>query len=188
MSIARHRRTPAFDDPAPIRRRCDHPDCEHAGEYRAPKGRSTLRNYYWFCLDHVREYNRGWDYYAGMSADQIEQQMRADTVWRKPTWPLGSWRHEHRLRDGLYRKFGLGTDEPEGPEHSPQPRRPPSEQQQAMDVLALAHPLDFVTLKARYKALVKQHHPDANGGSRDAEEKLKTINRAYSVLKAALAT
>ena len=57
-----------------------------------------------------------------------------------------------------------------------------------MKTLEIAPPFDLKTLKARYKALVKLHHPDANGGSRDAEEKFKTINHAYSVLKAGFAS
>ena len=65
------------------------PGCPLEGEYRAPKSRSQLRDYFWFCLDHVRAYNAAWDFYKGMSPGQIEAHLRDDTAWQRPTWPLG---------------------------------------------------------------------------------------------------
>jgi len=193
MATANRREYRAFEEPAPATRRCDHPDCACAGEFRAPKSRQHLNDYWWFCLEHVREYNRAWNYYQGMSADQIEREARRDTVWDRPTWPMGSWRAEQRLRSRIYRSFAEGVgDNPfhagrEAQEEAKQ-GRPLTEHESAMKTLELAHPLDLKTLKARYKALVKLHPPDANGGSRDAEEKFKTINHAYSVLKAGFAS
>ena len=87
------RRAPRFDpfalNEAPRVRHCDHPGCVAAGEFRAPKSRSTLDEFFWFCTDHVRDYNKSWNYCAGMSAAEIEAEIRRDTVWRRPTWPLG---------------------------------------------------------------------------------------------------
>ena len=65
------------------------PGCGAPGEYRAPKSRNQLHDYWWFCLEHVRGYNAAWDYYKGMSPGEIEAQLRADTSWQRPTWPLG---------------------------------------------------------------------------------------------------
>ena len=65
------------------------PGCAAQGEYRAPKSRQALNQYWWFCLEHVRAYNATWDYYRGMSPGEIEAQVRADTSWQRPTWPLG---------------------------------------------------------------------------------------------------
>jgi hypothetical protein len=70
-------------------RRCDKPGCENGGEFRAPKSRQTLRDYYWFCLDHVREYNQAWDFFKDMKPDQIEAYQRATLVGLRPTWKLG---------------------------------------------------------------------------------------------------
>ncbi len=81
----------------PALQRCEHAGCQAEGLYRAPKSRERMNDYYWFCLDHVRDYNRAWDYYAGMTADQIEAITRRDTVWERPTWPLGRWPHSHRI-------------------------------------------------------------------------------------------
>src|SRR3954467_3838214 len=77
-------------DPDAPGRPCDYPGCLNAGEYRAPKSRTELNQYPWFCLEHVRAYNASWDFYKGMTPGQIEQQTRLDTGWQRPTWPLGS--------------------------------------------------------------------------------------------------
>ena len=83
------------------------PGCGAQGEYRAPKSRQNLHEYWWFCLEHVRAYNGSWDFYKGMSPGQIKAQLRADTAWQRPSWPLGrlgnyhAWEGEH-LRDPLH--------------------------------------------------------------------------------------
>ena len=82
----------------PDLRRCDHPDCAGAGEYRAPKGRERLQEYFWFCLDHVRQYNLSWNYFEGMNEREIEYIRRRDTIWERPTWRLGG-AIPHRVRD-----------------------------------------------------------------------------------------
>lgn len=202
MHSKRNAETPQLD-PLPWEgahghvRGCDHPGCERAGEFRAPKGRERLREYFWFCLDHVRAYNKAWDYCAGMSAEEVEALLRTDTCWQRPTWPLGDWRTETDLRDRARRAFGLGgephagngtgRDESRANGGAGHPPRPRTEEEQALDVLDLNGPVDFATIRARWKTLVKRHHPDANGGSREAEEKLKRINRAYGTLKASYA-
>lgn len=157
-------------------RSCGHPHCMAVGLHRAPKSRSSLRDYYWFCLDHIREYNSAWNYYSGMSEREVEGERRGDTVWHRPTWPFGSRRRE-RIRD----PFCLFGEYPNGPtEPTPAPATPEAE---AMAVLDLTPPLSNAGLKKRYKELVKRHHPDTNGGDKTAEEKLKLINHAHDLLR-----
>jgi DnaJ domain len=168
-------------------RGCDEPGCTGVGEFRAPRSRDRIggrpEDYLWLCLDHVRAYNAAWNYYAGMSEHEIEADLRKDTVWQRPTWPLG-W----RLASGLYRDplniFGHDEGKP-GPGADRQPRkRNMTEEEKALVVFDLAIPFTLVELKKRYKTLVKLHHPDANGGDKSAEERLKVITRAYAILKA----
>ncbi|HEY1261429.1 MAG TPA: J domain-containing protein [Stellaceae bacterium] len=172
---------------APVRG-CDHPDCVAGGDFRAPKSRLDLRDYYWFCLDHVRAYNAAWNYYAGMSDREIEAQIRSDTVWQRPSWRLGD-RHgpgyASRLRDplGVYPN-GADGEARNGRRHTEATGRALSAREQALAVFEIEPPFTLVRLKARYKALVKLHHPDAHGGDKAAEEKLKIINQAYATLKA----
>jgi hypothetical protein len=184
--VADHR---FYDQPRPAMRACDHPGCTGEGEHRAPKGRDRLNEYYWFCLDHVREYNKAWDYYAGMSADQIEREVRKDTTWQRPTWPMGYWRVQEKfLRDramhGFGFEFGRDPGKDQGEEQAERRRTARTPEEEALTVLELSPPVDFPRIKARYRELVKIHHPDANGGDRAAEEKLKQINQAYNTLKA----
>ena len=62
--------------------------CNKEGEFRAPKSRILLNEYYFFCLEHVKEYNKSWDFYKGLSVNQIENSMREDIIWNRPSWPL----------------------------------------------------------------------------------------------------
>jgi len=162
------------------------PGCPNQGEYRAPKSRDHLRDYFWFCLDHVRAYNAAWDFYKGMSPGQIEAMLRADTSWQRPTWPLGrlGGRPEDELihdRLDILGAAGLRRAPP------PPASLVPAELRQPLHTLGLDWPVSMDDLKARYKALAKVHHPDANGGDRAAEERLKTINLAYAALRSHLA-
>lgn len=171
-------------------RRCDHPGCPGGGLYRAPKDRRSLKEYFWFCLDHVRAYNRAWDFCAGMSPEQIEAMIREDIVGGRPTWPLGwAGRPQDARNIRMDDPFGFFDDEAEAEaarKASSRPPGPKSEADLAMDTLGLAQPLTWAGLRARYKELVKKFHPDANGGDTAAEEKLKSINQAYATLKSAL--
>jgi hypothetical protein len=170
------------DEPTPVPPRpCDHPGCAGSGDFRAPRSRAALDDFYWFCLDHVRAYNASWNYYAGMSSADIEAAIRHDTVWQRPTWPLGA--RIGQLRGAKWRGFGLfDLDEETPPEHTP--KRPRSLQEKALALFDLSPPLTLAGLKMRYKELVKRHHPDVHGGDKEAEERLKEINVAYSTLKA----
>jgi hypothetical protein len=176
----------ATDGATPHQRVCEAPGCRLAGEFRAPRARDRLNEYRWFCLEHVREYNKKWDYFKGLGAEQIEAHIRADTTWRRPVWPLGA-RRSNGPYVHLYDPFDLADDAGLG--ERPQPKFDGSEQltpaeRTALDVLELSWPSTRADVKSRYKELVKLHHPDANGGARDAEEKLKEINAAYSTLRA----
>ena len=172
-------------DPAAPGRGCDLPGCPDAGEYRAPKSRGSLNDYWWFCLEHVREYNAAWDFYRGMTAEQIEAQTRSDTGWQRPTWPLGSLGgriDEALLRDPLH-VLNAGM---RGAAAKPRDEAP-AELREPLATLGLGWPLTIDVLKQRYKSLAKLHHPDANGGDRSAEERLKTINLAYAALRGRVA-
>lgn len=157
------------------------------GEYRAPRSRTALTQYFWFCLDHVRAYNASWDFYKGMSPGEIEAQLRMDTSWQRPTWPLGRLGGGYSEEELLHRdpldllaagRIKRGGRAPA--EHAPQELREP------LATLGLNWPTTLLEVKTRYKELAKRHHPDANGGDRAAEERLKTINLAYAALRTSL--
>ncbi len=175
---------------------CEWPGCMAEGTHKAPRSRDQLRQYRWFCLDHVRLYNSRWNYFDGMSDAEVEHSLRHDTVWNRPTWPLGD-------REG---KGGQGPKPGSGPfgfdaeyvedifgvfEDAPSGNQTPAnganaETRAALALFGLELPVTADQLKSRYKELVKRHHPDANGGTKDAEEKFKEIRSAYDTLRAFL--
>lgn len=170
-------------------RRCDHEGCDGAGEFRAPRGRDALRTYYWFCLDHIREYNKAWNYFAGMSREEVEHYVREDVVGWRPTWPIGL-RQRFGRGPRFYDPFGFfaaegkrGRTEEKTETASEDDYVPNTREGKALALLNLRPPITLSAIKRRYKELVKRHHPDANNGDKSAEEKLKLINEAYGILK-----
>ena len=157
-------------------RPCEQAGCKGHGEFRAPKSPQHLRDYHWFCLEHVREYNKAWDFYRGMNPDQIEASRVSDVTWNRPSWPMGSWRsllEKVQYFDGL--DPFLKTILP--------PPSLPQEVQNALSTLELALPLTSEGLKKQYKKLVKCHHPDLHAGDKKREERLKVVNEAYQIVK-----
>ncbi len=171
-------------------RRCDSPGCPESGIFRAPKDRSA-REYYWFCLDHVREYNAKWDFFSGMNMAEIEAYQKGNPTWHRPTWRLGESPGSPKTASGFewvdpMDIVGAGDFSARANREA---RRPPEkkidpESKLAFEELDIEPPATLQEIKTRYKQLVKRFHPDANGGDKTAEEHLKRINRAYSVLKA----
>lgn len=182
--------------PDPNRRPCDSDGCRAAGEHRAPKS-PTLDEYYWFCAEHITPYNKAWNFYDGWDEDRIETQVRQDTTWQRPTWPLGSngasksragklKEGASRIRDGF--GFFRDTKKEDNARRKKAKRRktPLTDEERAWQVLNLSPPVNDEIVKARYRELVKRHHPDANGGDKEAEERLKSINQAYQTLRTAI--
>jgi hypothetical protein len=178
----------------PRGRPCEVKGCREDGEYRAPSAPDKLDTYIWFCLDHVREYNKAWNYCAGRSDDEIETMIREDMVGWRPTWPLGrlGGRHAQMRFDRLRDEYGLFDDDDaaRGKKHNGRRRAEAGKKQsavdEALDILDLSPPVTPEAIKAQYIILVKRHHPDANGGDKAAEERLKLINQAYETLKETL--
>jgi hypothetical protein len=172
-------------------RRCDHAGCKGPGDYRAPKSRRQLKDYYYFCFDHVQAYNKAWNYHAGMSTEEIEAHLRAAVLGERPLWPLGVRGNQFfgrgkRYNDPFDERFGLFDEmRDQGGAARPEMRaRPATLEDQALATLGLTGPADIATIKQHYKRLVKRYHPDANGGGdQAAEEQLKRINEAYAILK-----
>lgn len=168
-------------------RQCDHPTCAERGDYRAPKSRDQLEEYFWFCLEHVRDYNAAWNYYEGMSVAEIEEAVRAATTWERPTWPLGN-QAERKVRAAFKRTFGDENFEDnaehihaKAQERGVDPRY--LAQLNALRELGLAPPVNFESIKKRYRDLVKAYHPDMHGGEESMEEKIKRLNSAFTILK-----
>ena len=187
---------PECDAPRPAGPTCDRAGCHGAGEYRAPKGRGQEGQFYRFCLAHVREYNQSYNYFTGMSDDAVLAFHKDAIVGHRPTWDMGANGGRGRKRDGgpapdafdYMDPFGLmGSAGAERTRRAPEPPRPrrPGPVLHALETLGLDEGADAVAIKAQYKALVKRFHPDAHGGDRSFEDRLRDIIRAHDTLKAA---
>jgi hypothetical protein len=179
---------------------CEWHGCGRLGGYRAPKGRSQEGKYYNLCLDHVREYNKSYNYFSGMKDDDIIAYQRSASTGHRPTWTMGvnaesaeaakfhpntAWAAAFSDPFGI---FGGGRERRApgtGREAEPDRRPLRNLERRSFAVLDLEGGETGVEIKARYKLLVKQLHPDANGGDRSTEDRLRQIIQAYHYLKAA---
>ena len=188
----------------PADRCCDWPECEGSGEHRAPRSRENLRDYYWFCLDHVRQYNSSWNYFDGMETDEYDAMTWSTAKWDRPTWPIGSGNgHAKGTRNGMNaaqqaahireaaNAFREAPDLEEVSladftEQVGEQRLNP-EDRRALDVLGLKSTATLHDVKKRYKQLVKRFHPDAQGTiskpqSPKSDDKLRSVIDAYTHL------
>jgi curved DNA-binding protein CbpA len=173
---------------------CQMSGCTAAGTHRAPKGRNAEGEYFWFCLDHVRAYNKSYNYFSGMNDAAIQAYQKDAIVGHRPTWQMGlNGRSGEAPRSGgrtrspwtgsaadPFRLFGEGF-QTRGAE--PEQRRVHNMQAKSLTTLGLDRSATAEEIKARYKLLVKRHHPDANGGDRSLEDRLREVIQAYSYLK-----
>lgn len=176
---------------------CQWKGCDKPGRHRAPVGRGRDGEYYVFCVDHVRQYNASYNYFDGMSDSDVAKFQKEAITGHRPTWKLGE---NPALNTGADRmqKDVDGSARIRDPhaffawrarqarEEAPERRRKlkPLEKK-SLDALHLTQSASKDEIKAKFKALVKEHHPDANGGDRRSEDKLREIIQAYNYLKQA---
>lgn len=169
-------------------RRCEMPSCHHEGEYRAPKSKE-LSDYYWFCQEHVQEYNKAWNFFAGMSIEDMEEHIARSTVWDRPTKRFDTAGQSEALKRKAWQTYNFSDEEPPKDYKARNESRYAGNRQtpefEAMAIMGLEPPIDLEGIKTRYKALAKRYHPDLNPDDPNAEELLKKINMAYTVLKVA---
>lgn len=174
---------------------CEWPGCTGPADYPAPKGRHQEGEYHRFCLAHVREYNKQYNYFSGMSDDDLMSWQQHSHTGHRPTWPLGdnSWASHNggrfrkaRLNGGEHRDpYDLfGDRQAEAPDMAER-RKVRNAELKALHALGLDETATPDQVKSRYKTLVKRLHPDANGGSRANEDKLREIITAYDYLRSA---
>jgi hypothetical protein len=166
-------------------RECEHPGCELAGQYRAPKSPDQLDEYFWFCKDHVREYNLKWNFFHGATEEEFEAQIDSDRVWGRETKPLGS-------RDEQRAWARLGVDDPHqvlgenatrNPGRKQTGRRLPPTERKALEILEAHDHWTKAEIRKQYKSLVKDLHPDMNGGNRADEDRLQEVVWAWDQIK-----
>ena len=166
---------------------CDHDLCTELGEYKAPKSRLQLNEYYVFCLKHVTAYNRSWDFYKGLNVDQIELSIRKDAVWDRPSWPLKGNPNNiiNQLKEFFNNDYGLFEKERDFQnflKNKTLEEELSIEEYKSLKILELSLPISLEKIKKKYKKLVKIFHPDVNDNNKKAENHFKEINEAYKIL------
>ncbi|MBV9288397.1 MAG: DnaJ domain-containing protein [Hyphomicrobiales bacterium] len=165
---------------------CSHPGCTADGLFRAPKGREREGEYFSFCKDHVREYNASYDYFRGMDDESMAKFRQADAIGHRPTWKLGARAASaSHVDESVFAEARAARRR--GVRGAGRPEDPPRYNVlalKALMTLELGGDATPARIKARYKDLVKRHHPDANGGDRSSEDKLREIIQAYNYLRA----
>jgi len=187
-----------YEEPRPKTAPCAWEGCDQPGIYRAPKGNRAVGEYHNFCLEHVRHYNTAFNFFAGMSTEEMEDHLRrTNATDGRPSWGFGAKpgsggpRHPgaaHRdptsrfndplnifARFDLRQRTGAQRQERQQPLHEPDRR--------ALETLGFQKRATDAEIRMAYKTLVKIHHPDANGGDRSSEERLRAIIAAYTHLK-----
>ncbi len=188
LMASRYKKKPA---PPSHDRICNHVGCDEPGDHPAPKSPQEMNDTKWFCMAHIREYNRAWNFFKGMSADEIEAYQHSTNTWHRPTWTMGvNGGGDNRVvytMNGAHDDFGLFAsarsrfDFTQGPKVYQEPKIT-GPVKKALETMNLAPNTPAKDIKFRYKELAKRFHPDLNGGSKTAEETLKNINLAYSLL------
>jgi curved DNA-binding protein CbpA len=185
------RAKPAGEAPAPSAGpTCQWKGCRSVGLYKAPVGRGQEGKYYLFCLDHVRQFNASYNYFEGWSTAQVEAFQKDAVIGHRPTWKTGTGADIRGAQKtaGFDRPFvdphaflggRVGRDKA-----APVRRLKPLERK-SLEALGLAEGAQRDQIKHRFKELVKRHHPDANGGDKRSENKLREIIQAYNYLKQA---
>jgi hypothetical protein len=179
---------------------CEWEGCKEPGLYPAPKGRNREGQYHRFCLDHVRTYNKAYNYFAGLPDEEVVRHQKDDTIGHRPTWFMGvnSWTRGARAKNGArprgfahrftaYDPFGLfGEGAPAGKMPGSAPARPLRRvERKCLRQLNLEDGATKADIKARFKELVKRLHPDHNNGDRTSEDKLREVIQAYNYLRQA---
>ncbi len=191
-------------------RPCDWPGCDAAGEFRAPGNRGAGAHgpngpgdYRWFCLEHVRAFNAGYDYFAGLGPEEILAAQHPLAGWDtenrafrptagvdgSPRWADYADPLEAIARRAQARSAGMKAGAEARRAHAQAQARPlmTPDERRALGVLGLPLDADRRSLRARYSDLVRRYHPDRNGGDRSNEARLQAVVEAYQLLRRAAA-
>jgi hypothetical protein len=180
----------------PGQRQCEHPGCRRAAEARSPKSRDMPNEFYWFCPPHAAEYNKSWDFFAGMTEGEVRAFQQGASTGHRPTW---SFKADANSREAaaFAAKMGTANQKPgwdpfgmfsrgrNAEVVTPEGRRLGKLERNALADLDLDESSKPDVIRARYHELIKRLHPDTNGGDRSMEDKLGRVIKAYKTLRGA---
>jgi len=162
---------------------CEWSNCKENGEFKAPLERDNSKSYRWLCEEHIKLFNKNWNYFDGMGQNEIENFIKSDLTWHRPTQKFGSsdnffsilW--NNALNDNFnFFKQEKVIDSLGGNKLS-------EKDKDAFKIMELEINAGWPIIQKKFKTLVKKLHPDRNAGNKEFEDKLKKITLAYSHLK-----
>ena len=162
---------------------CEWDNCKESGDYKAPIEKDNSKNYRWLCEDHIKLFNKSWNYFDGMHQNEIEDFLKSDLTWHRPTQKFGSPDNFFNIlwNNALNDKFNFFKDEKII--NSLNARKLNEKDKDAFRIMGLEFNAGWPIVQKKFKTLVKKFHPDRNAGNKEFENKLKKITLAYSHLK-----
>jgi len=162
---------------------CDWNNCLEEGFYKAPVEKDNSKKYRILCLNHVKEFNKNWNYFENMDDNQIYEFIKSDMVWHKPTQSFSSsdnffkilW--NNAMKDELNKSYFKDHFN-----HMNQFKFNHNDMK-AFEILNISVGIKWEKIQEKFKKLVKKFHPDINAGNKKYEDKLKIITLAYTQLK-----
>jgi len=167
-------------------RLCEHDGCNEPGKFRAPKAPDVLDDFFWFCKDHVREYNLKWNFFDGTTEAEMNAQMSKDKVWERETKDYRDPEARAWARLGIedaHQVLGENATRNPGKSNTDHTRRLPPTERKALDILEAKDHWSKAEIRKAYKSLIKVLHPDMNGGDRSQEEQLQEVVWAWDQIK-----
>ena len=167
---------------------CEWENCSEAGKFKAPIERDNVKNFRWLCEKHIKLFNSKWNYFDGMSQNEIELFLKSDLTWHRPTQKFGSTDNFFNIlwNNALSDKFRIFKDE--NTFNNKKIKKLTERDKEAFVIMGLEFNDDWKTVQKKFKTLVKKFHPDKHSGNKQYEDKLKKITIAYSHLKMIMMT
>ena len=162
---------------------CEWENCRESGKFKAPQEKDNSKNYKWLCKEHIKLFNKNWNYFEGMSQDEIEDFLKSDLTWHRPTQKFASSDNFFNIlwNNALSDKFNFFKQEKMTNGFTV--KKLSEKDKDAFRIMELELNADWSIVQKKFKTLVKKFHPDRNSGNKRFEDKLKKITLAYSHLK-----
>ena len=162
---------------------CEWKNCKENGEFKAPLERDNSKKFRWLCDKHIKLFNNSWNYFEGMEQNEIENFLKSDLTWHRPTQKFGSPDNFFNIlwNNALNDKFNFFKQEKIF--NKLNGKQLTEKDKDAFRIMDLEFNVEWPTIQKKFKTLVKKLHPDRNSGNKQYEDKLKKITLAYSHLK-----
>ena len=161
---------------------CEWKNCKELGKFKAPAEKDNSKKFKLLCNEHIKLFNKSWNYFEGMSDNEITNFLKSDITWHRPTQKFGSPDNFFNIlwNNALNDKFKIFKDEKNKNINKVKLCK---KDKDAFNIMELNFNADYMAVQRKFKILVKKFHPDRHAGNKVYEDKLKKITMAYSHLK-----